>query len=120
MYKIKGRYVDESGKVASAGAWTVEEIAKLLMNGHQAMLLLSNYFINNKKYIASALTLFPEESIPVLEGDKILIPASFRRYMLSEEFKDGNPDDLVTVTCVVDISDMLFITIAKVKKVNIN
>ncbi|MEJ1517623.1 hypothetical protein R3O67_30880 [Bacillus cereus] len=116
MKKIQGRYIAGGGKEAQYGEWTVEEIANFVNDNHFAHLRLSGYHINDENHYASAsaLTLFPGESIPTQEGDKILIPACFRRFKLGYMFSDGNPDDLISVTCIVNANDEeLFVTISK-------
>ncbi|PGP20962.1 hypothetical protein COA01_15595 [Bacillus cereus] len=115
MKKIEGRYIAGDGKEVQYGKWTVEEIANFVKDNHLAHLHLSGYHINDDYYPAAALTLFPGESIPTQEGDKILIPACFRRFKLGYMFnKEGNPDDLIPVTCIVNVNDeRLFVTISK-------
>ncbi|MCU7667534.1 hypothetical protein [Bacillus thuringiensis] len=114
MKKIQGRYIAGDGKEAQYGEWTVKEIANFVKDNHFAHLSLSGYHINDENQYASALTLFPGETIPTQEGDRILIPACFRRFKLGYMLSEGNPDDLIPVTCIVNANDeRLFVTISK-------
>lgn len=120
MKKIKGRIVLDNDE-AEYGEWTVEEIADFAREGRYQMLLLSGYYLGEKKdgryASASALTLFPKETIPVLQGEDIVIPTKFRNHFLPRELQTDNEDDLVSVDCVVSLNDeRLFVTIDKMQE----
>lgn len=124
MKKIKGRYTfkdrGEDKEVSTSGEWTVGELANMISNNHFAILLLKGYDIIDEKtgckayYPASALTLYPNETIPKQEGNKIVIPTYFRRNMLAFSGNQENLDELVKVDCLVDLNDdSLYVSISK-------
>lgn len=117
MIQIEGRYVKENDEV-EYGKWSVEEIADFIKNGHFAMISLSGYYLGKKmknRYAsASALTLFPEETILFSQESDIIIPTFFRNMYLPYEMRTENEDELVPVNCIVESNDKnLFITITK-------
>jgi len=125
MLKIKGRYTykdkeKDNNETTIPGEWTVDELANMISNNHFAMLILKGYDIIDEKtgckayYPASALTLYPNETIPKQEGNKIVIPTYFRRNMLAFSGNQENPDELVKVDCLVDLNDeFLYVSIAE-------
>lgn len=120
MKKIKGRYIDPNKETTTQGEWTVEEIAELVADNHFAMLVITNCEVVNKEtgkkinMFTSGLTLYPNETIPREEGNKIVVPTYFKRGIFREDFAPGDSEELVEVDCLVDInSDFLYVSISK-------
>lgn len=114
MIVITGRRSkSNNGTDTVYGEFSVQEIGELIRQGGRGMLSMNEYTIDGVTYTASGLSI-GDETIPVEQDGKIVVPTYFRRYLLAKQPKDADPEELVKVEVVVDPSADLYVTIVGV------
>ncbi|MCL6444207.1 MAG: hypothetical protein K6T83_12255 [Alicyclobacillus sp.] len=100
---------------AVARTWTLEEVADAIRDGCNGMIHLSCYWIAGQRYSADALSIGPDIGVPYQsDSGKLYVQTQFRRSQLGQPYRDaGDPMDVVSVSVVVELSDIEYISIVR-------